>query len=77
MHAVEHGIAMELMKGKWASSRVDLGYFELFCILEVTLVFISSCDGVLGTLWCYIKKIEASYMFDREYWIALLAMQGN
>ena len=26
---------MEPMKGKWASSRVDLGYTELFCIPEV------------------------------------------
>ena len=33
---MEHGIAMEPMKGKWASSRVDLGYTELFCIPEVT-----------------------------------------
>ena len=39
---------MEPMKGKWASSRVDLGYNELFCIPEVTSVFISSCDSVLG-----------------------------
>ena len=76
VHAVEHGIAMELMKGKWASSRVDLGYTELFSIPDVTSVFISSCDGVLGTLWCSIKKIEASYMFDWEYRIALHAMQG-
>ena len=44
---MEHGIAMEPMKGKWASSRVDLGYTELFCIPEVTSVFISSCDSVL------------------------------
>ena len=29
---VEHGIAMEPMKGTWASSRVELGYTELFCI---------------------------------------------
>ena len=29
---MEHGIAMEPMKEKWASSRVDLGYNELFCI---------------------------------------------
>ena len=48
MYAVEHGIAMEPMKGKWGSSRVDLGYTELFCIPEVTSVFISSCDSVLG-----------------------------
>ena len=48
LYAVEHGTAMEPMKGKWASSRVDLGYTELFCIPEVTSVFISSCDSVLG-----------------------------
>ena len=45
---MEHGIAMEPMKGKWASSRVDLGYIELFCIPEVTSVFISSLDSDLG-----------------------------
>ena len=38
---------MEPMKGKCASSRVDLGYTELFCIPEVTSVFILSCDSVL------------------------------
>ena len=30
MCAVEHGMAMEPMKGKWASSRGSLGYSELF-----------------------------------------------
>ena len=45
---VEHVIAIEPMKGKWASSRVDLGYTELFCIPELTSVFFSSCDNVLG-----------------------------
>ena len=39
---------MEPMKGKWASSRVDLWYTELFCILEVTAVFLSSYDSFLG-----------------------------
>ena len=34
--------------GKWASSRFDLGYTELFCNPEVTSVFLSSCDIVLG-----------------------------
>ena len=48
LYAMGHGIAMEPMKGKWASSLVDLGYTKLFCIPEVTSVFISSCDGVLG-----------------------------
>ena len=32
MFDVEHGIAMEPMKGKWASSRADLGYTKLFYI---------------------------------------------
>ena len=39
---------MEPMQGKWASSRFDLGYTELFCIPEVTSVFFSSCDSDLG-----------------------------
>ena len=39
---------MEPMKWKWASSRVDLGYTELFRIPEVTSVFTSSCASVLG-----------------------------
>ena len=48
LYDVEHRIAMEPMNGKWASPRVDLGYTELFCIPEVTSVFISSCDDFLG-----------------------------
>ena len=48
LYSVEHGIAMEPMKGKWASSRVDLGNNELFCIPEVTAVFLTSCDSFLG-----------------------------
>ena len=48
LYSVEHGIAMEPMKGKWASSLVDMGYTELFCIPEVTSVFFSSSDRVLG-----------------------------
>ena len=48
LYDVQHGIPMEPMKGKWASSRVDLGYTELFCIREVTAVFLSSCDSSLG-----------------------------
>ena len=48
LYAVEHGIAMEQMRGKWASSCVDFGYTELFCIPELTSEFISSCDSVPG-----------------------------
>ena len=39
---------MEPMNGKWASSRVDLGYTELFCIPEVTAVFLPSRDSGLA-----------------------------
>ena len=38
---------MDPMKGKWASSRVDLGYTELFCIPNVTAVILSSRDSFL------------------------------
>ena len=31
---------------------------------------------VFGTLWCSFKHIEAPYMFDWEYGIALHPMQG-
>ena len=48
LYDVEHRIAMEPMKGKWASSRGDMCYTELFCTPEVTSVFLSSCDSGLG-----------------------------
>ena len=41
---VKRRMAMEPMQGKWASSRVDLGYTELFCVPEVTSVFFSFCN---------------------------------
>ena len=44
LYAVEHGIAMEPMKGKCASTRGDLGYTEQFYIPDVTAGFISSCE---------------------------------
>ena len=47
LYAVEHGIAKEQMRGKWASSCADFGYTELLCIPELTSDFISSCDSVL------------------------------
>ena len=48
LYDVEHGVAMEPVKGIWASSQVDLGYTELFCIPEETSVFFSSCDSGSG-----------------------------
>ena len=77
LYTVENGIAMEPIKGKWASSRVDLGYTELFCIPEVHQCSSRFVTVFLGTLWCSIKKIEAPYVFDRELGIALHVMQGN
>ena len=74
---MEHGIAVEPMKGKWASSQVDLGHTELFCIPEVPQCSSRFVTVFLGTLWCSIRKIEAPYVFDCEYGIAMHAMQGN
>ena len=68
---------MEPMKGKRASSRVDLGYTELFCIPNVHQCSFRFVTVFLGTLWCSIKKIEAPYVPDWENGIALHEMQGN
>ena len=48
VYDVECEMATASMKGKCASSLVDLGYINLFCIPEVTSVFFSFCDSVLG-----------------------------
>ena len=77
LYAVEHGIAMEQMRGKWASSCVDFGYTELFCIPEVHQCSSRLVTVFLGTLWCSIKKIEAPFLSDLELRIALNPMQGN
>ena len=74
---MEHGIAMEPMKEKWTSSHVDLGFTDLFCIPEEHQCSSHFVTVFLGTLWCSIKNIEAPYMFDFEYGIALHLMQGN
>ena len=41
-------MVMETMQGKLASSQFDLGHTDLFCVPEVTSVFFSSDDSVLG-----------------------------
>ena len=68
---------MAAMNGKWASSRVDLGYTELFCIPEVHQCSSRFVTVFLGTVFCSINIIEAPYVFDWENGIALHAMQGN
>ena len=48
LYVVDRGMVMEPMQGILASSQFDLVYTYLFCIPEVTSVFFSSCDSVLG-----------------------------
>ena len=60
LYAVEHGIAMEQMRGKWASSSVDFCYNDIFCIPELTSEFISSCDSVLGDSLVFYQENRGS-----------------
>ena len=48
VYDVECQMAMDSMKGKCASSWVDLGDTNLFCIPEVTSVFFSCCVSFPG-----------------------------
>ena len=77
VYDVECEMAMDSMKGKCTSSWVDLGYTNLFCILEVTLVYFSFGTLFLGILFSSIREIEAAYVLDWENAIALHAMRGN
>ena len=60
LYAVEHGIAMKQMKGKWASSCVDFGNTDLFCIPELTSEFISSCDSALADSLVFYQENRGS-----------------
>ena len=44
----DRGMVIDPMQGKLASSQFDLGHTNLFSIPEVTSVFFSSCDSVVG-----------------------------
>ena len=48
VYDAEWETAMDSMNGKCASSWLDLGYNNQFCVPEVTSVFFSSCDSVAG-----------------------------
>ena len=48
LYDVDSGMGMKPIQGKLSSSQFDVGYTELFCVPEVTLVFFSSCDSVVG-----------------------------
>ena len=41
-------MVMEQMQGKLASSQFDLGHTDLFCVPEVSTLFFSSGDCVVG-----------------------------
>ena len=60
LYGVEDGIAIEQMRVKFASSCVDFGYTELFCIPELTSEFISSCDSVLGDSLVFYQENRGS-----------------
>ena len=77
VYDVECEMAMDSMKGKCASSWVDLGYTNLFCILEVTSVYFLVVTVFLGILLSSIRKIEIPYIFDWEHVTPQHEMQGN
>ena len=77
VYDVQCEMAMDSMKWKCASSWVDLGYTNLFCIPEVTSVFYSCCDSVLGDSLLFHKAIDVPYIFDWEHGTPQHAMQGN
>ena len=60
LYDVEHGIGMEQMRGKWASSCVGFSYTKLFCIPELASEFISSCDSVLGDSLVFYEENQGS-----------------
>ena len=53
----------------WGTTRYFVFLRRLQCSSCLVTMF-------LGTLWSSIKQIEATYVFDWEYKIALQAMQG-
>ena len=64
-------MVMEPMQRKLASSQFDLAHTDLFCIPEVTSVFFSSCDSVVGDSLCSVKQIEDPYVFDLDTYLFL------
>ena len=77
VYDVECEMAMDSIKRKCASSWVDLRYTNLFCIPEVTLLFFSCCDSVLGDSLQFHQGIEVPYVFDWERGTPQDEMQGN
>ena len=53
-------MALEPMQGKWASSRVDVQYTEIFCVPVVTPVSFETCDSVLGVSLEFLQANQGS-----------------
>ena len=77
VYDVECEMAMNSMKGKCASSWVDLGFTNLFCIPEVTSLFFFVVTVFLGILFSSIREIEVPYVFDWEHGTLQHEKQGN
>ena len=77
LYDVDHGVVMEPMQGKLASSQFDFRYTEQFCIPAVTSGFFSSCDSVVGDSLEFSQANRGSLMFDWENAVALDTIQGN
>ena len=61
VYDLERGVAMQPVQGKSTSSGVDLGYTNVFCIPEVTSVFFSFCDSVLGDSLEFHQRNRSSF----------------
>ena len=70
-------MVMGPMQGKLASSQFDLWHTDLFCIPEVTSVFFSSCDSVVGDSLEFSQANRGSLCVCLEKAIALHAMKAN
>ena len=70
-------MVMEPMQGKLTSSQFDLRHGDLFCIPEVTSVFFSPCDSVVGDPLEFNEANRGSLYVSLGNAIALRAMQGN
>ena len=77
VYDVECEIAMDWMKEKCASSWVDLGYTILFCIPEVTSVFFSCYDSVLGDSLQFHQGNRGSFHLWLGSWISSARKSGE
>ena len=77
MFAGECTMALEPMQENAASSRVELGYTQLFCIARWPQRPSRHVTVFLGTVRGSMKEVKAHFMYDGYRGIALHATQGN